>query len=312
MVPEILLSSTLWLAAWLTPYQTTPIPAEMMCGTQRVAVRVDQDEARVTVAGRTFVMKQVPAASGAKYEVEGGTRTSYWSRGQNATLVVDGKTYPECTPAGGTSKPAAFRASGNEPGWTLQISGNTLTLVTEYGAKTTTVRLPKMESVADGRRYAGSAEGRVVTATVYERICRDPMTGMPHPNTVEVNIDGTVLNGCGGNPGALVQGVTWVVQSVGGSPIVPKSRATVTFGADGMVSGSSSCNSYRGSYTITGEGLTIGQTAGTRKACLPDLMAQETTFLGVLRDVRRFDLQPDGTLTLETADGRTIVATKGK
>ena len=43
-------------------------------------------------------------------------------------------------------------------------------------------------------------------------------------------------------------------------------------------------------------------------ACLPDLMTQETAFLGMLRDVRHFDVRPDGTLELKTADGRTIVA----
>jgi heat shock protein HslJ len=151
-----------------------------------------------------------------------------------------------------------------------------------------------------------------VSATVLDRICRDTMTGLPRPNTVEVNMDGRVLNGCGGDPGVLLQGVTWIVQSIGGSPVVPKSRATVTFGADGMVSGSSSCNSYRGPYTITGEGLTIGQTAGTLMACLPELMTQETAFLGLLRDIRHFDLRPDGTLELKTADGRTIVASRDK
>jgi heat shock protein HslJ/uncharacterized lipoprotein YbaY len=291
----------------LTPTQAKPVPLEMMCGTERVMVSAEQDAARVVIGGRTLVMKQVPAASGAKYEAEGDATTSYWSRGQNGTLVVKGNTYPECTPVA-AAKPPAFRATGNEPGWTLQISDDTLTLVTEYGAKRTTVRSATVESIPDGRRYTGTVEGRSLTATVLNRICRDTMTGMPRPNTVEVNVDGKLLSGCGGDPGALLQGAAWVVQSIGGSPVVANSRVTVTFGADGMVAGSSSCNSYRAPYTISGEGLTIGQTAGTLMACLPELMTQETAFLGVLRDVRHFDLRPDGALELKTADGRTIVA----
>ena len=123
-------------------------------------------------------------------------------------------------------------------------------------------------------------------------------------------MEGTVLHGCGGDPGALLQGAVWVVQSIAGTPVVAKSRVTVSFGPDGLVSGSSSCNSYRGPYTITGEGLTVGQTAGTLKACLPELMTQGTAFLGVLRDLRHFDIRADGTLELETADGRAIVATR--
>jgi heat shock protein HslJ/uncharacterized lipoprotein YbaY len=293
----------------LTPYQAKPVPVEMMCGTEPVMVNADKGAARVVVAGQTLLMTQVPAASGAKYEVAGDPTTSYWSRGPNGTLVVKGTTYPECTPAP-ASKAPTFRATGNEPGWKLQISADALTLVTEYGAKTTTVRSPSIEPLPDGRRYTGTADGRSVTVTVGDRVCRDTMTGLPRPNIVEVTLDATRLTGCGGDPGALLQGEIWTVQSIAGTPVAATSRVTVSFGADGLVFGTSSCNSYRGPYTIGGEGLSIGQTAGTLKACPPELMTQETAFLSVLRDVRHFDIRPDGALDLKTADGRTIVAVR--
>jgi len=54
---------------------------------------------------------------------------------------------------------------------------------------------------------------------------------------------------------------------------------TATFGADGIVSGSSGCNTYNGSYTLTGETLAIGPLGTTRMACPEPIMTQETQYL---------------------------------
>jgi heat shock protein HslJ len=105
---------------------------------------------------------------------------------------------------------------------------------------------------------------------------------MPRPNTVEVVVDGTTLEGCGGDPAALLHGQLWTVQTIDGTKLAEGSRVTMSFGQDGRVSGNSSCNTYSGKYTLTGEGLTIGQAVSTRKACLPALMQQEATFLAIL------------------------------
>ncbi len=61
-------------------------------------------------------------------------------------------------------------------------------------------------------------------------------------------------------------------------------------------------------YTLTGEGLTVSKAAGTMMACAPALMQQESLFLDVLQNVRRFDLASDGALILQTDDRRTITA----
>ena len=122
-------------------------------------------------------------------------------------------------------------------------------------------------------------------------------------------MDGATLHGCGGDPASLLIGKSWVVQRISGVPLADRSRVTLNFGADGRVSGNSSCNSYSGRYTLSGEGLTIGQTAGTMMACIAAaMMTQEKAFLDVLRGVQRFDVRSDGTLVLHTSDTRTIEA----
>jgi heat shock protein HslJ/membrane-bound inhibitor of C-type lysozyme len=276
---------------------------ELICGGERMTLRVDRRTATVTVGGRTYEMTEVRTASGAKYEVPGDRSTSFWSQGNRGTLVVAGKTLPECAPAS-----PAFTAMGNEPGWRLDIVDGRLTLVTDYGAKTTTLPTPAVETLAGGRRYAGVADGRSIAVTVRDRVCEDTMTGMPRPNAVAVTVDGTTLTGCGGDPASLLQGSPWLVRDLAGTAPVGTSRITVSFEPDGRISGHASCNRYSGEYTLTGEGLRIGMSvSSTRTACPPPLLAQEAAFLGLLASVERFELRPDGALILH-AGQRTITA----
>lgn len=291
----------------LTQTRAETIKSELMCGADRVSVAYDQGIAHVTVGGQAYEMKQVLAASGAKYEAADDPSTSFWNKGRNGTLVVKGKTYPLCTPVA-VAPSQAFSATGNEPGWRLDIVNGQLTLLTNNGATRTTLPAPKPEAIPSGRKYTASTDGRVVTAMVLDRVCHDTMTGMPRPNTVEVTIDRTILKGCGGDPAALLLGKTWVVEDIDGTPPVDNSRVTLNFGQDGRLSGNSSCNRYNGKYAITGEGLTITQTAGTMMACISAaLMAQEKMFLDMLRAVQRFEMRPDGKLVLHTGK-HTITA----
>jgi heat shock protein HslJ len=43
-------------------------------------------------------------------------------------------------------------------------------------------------------------------------------------------------------------------------------------------------------------------------ACAPALMRQEDLFLDILKNVRGFELGPDGALILRAGDGRTVTA----
>lgn len=291
----------------LTRVQAKEATTQMVCRSQRILVSVEGEVARVTVGGQTFAMHQVKTASGAKYEVEGDPSTSFWSKGTKATLIVKGKTFPECT--ADTSGSTVFSATGNEPGWRLDIAEGQLTLQADYGKTRIAMTAPRAETVPGGTKYAGTAGSHKVTVTILDRLCSDTMTGMPRPNTVEVVLDGKPLKGCGGHPAMLLSGGTWVVQSLDGAAVPEGPRATLSFGpVAGRVAGSAFCNNYTGGYTLTAEGLTFGPAAVTRKACLPDVMKQEQAFLAALQEVRRFGLSTDGLLTLYAADKPRIVA----
>lgn len=276
----------------------------LQCGDQRIAIDVDGDGVRLTVGAESFDMRPVVSASGAKYEAVGDPTTTFWSKGDRGLLEVRGQAYPECQPV----REPSFRASGNEPFWSLEISDAELTLVTHLGERRLTAPVAAPETAEGLTRYRVDAEGRALEVRIADRICADTMTGMPRPHTVVVVLDGEELAGCGGDPAKLLQGDEWSVYEIGGQPVIEGSKATLAFSADGRVSGAGSCNRFMGSYTLTGEGLTLSQMASTMMACEEGLMDQEGRYLRLLGDVSRFDLDADGALVLHTAAGETVRA----
>ena len=277
----------------------------LSCGDERVTVGFSQTALLLTVGGKTFEMRRIEAASGARYEAVEDPTTTLWNEGDRQTITVRGRTLPEC----GTGGPAGavYRGRGNEPFWSLEIAGGTTTFKTPGGIPISALT-PRAETITGGRRFVATAGDQGLTATILDRPCVDDMSGMPYPDTVIVLAGGREYRGCGGDPEELLQGAEWVVKDVNGTGPIDNSRLTLAFGSGGRVSGHASCNTYTGQYAVTGEGTTVSKMATTRKLCAPSLMAQEDRFLDVLRNVSRFEISPDGALILHTGDGRTITA----
>ena len=211
-------------------------------------------------------------------------------------------------PATGDAQGGTFtlRAHGNEPAWTLAIDA-----ALRFEAERLHVDGPALPVHADGpvRRYAAALRDRAipvaVEVAVTPGVCRDSMSGMPHPLRVEVVVGERRFRGCGGEPTALLQGSEWTVSELAGVR-VEQSAPTLRFRDDGRVGGRASCNTYHANYTLTGETLTIGRAASTRMACPPPQMAQEQRFFELLHEVRRFDVADDGSLLLIDGSGRAI------
>ena len=108
--------------------------------------------------------------------------------------------------------------------------------------------------------------------------------------------------------GVTLEGVEWELEeSIGpdGELVEVPSEvlATANF-ADARVSGSTGCNRYSGSYTITDDGaLSISDVVSTMMACLPEADAVERAMLTALDRTVRAQLGVDR-LSLIDADGR--------
>jgi heat shock protein HslJ len=202
----------------------------------------------------------------------------------------------------------AFRATGNEPSWRLDIGPTEMSLLTNFGQTRLVAPTPKAQVTGATRKYVARTDKGELTATIVDQLCVDSMSGMPHPQSVTVVTGGQTLTGCGGEPASLLQGAEWKVVSIDGKPLVAGSQATLTFAPDGSLSGQSSCNRFMSQYKLSGEGLSIASPAGTRMMCEAPLMAQEQAFLAALSSTQGFSIAADGALLLRTGDGRTIEA----
>jgi len=208
----------------------------------------------------------------------------------------------------GTGPQASFVARGQEPGWMITMDTGTISLTADFGALQ--LRFPRTapEVSADGLRYLTEADGRRLSVWIRPRVCTDVATGMPHPYQVRYELDGKGHPGCGGEPKSLLTGGEWIVETIGGAPVVDQSKATILFMEEGQVAGSASCNRFVGGYRLTGEGLSFSQMGTTMMACEEDLSLQEARFLELLQAVFRFEISPEGRLVLHTPDAQNITA----
>jgi putative lipoprotein len=96
----------------------------------------------------------------------------------------------------------------------------------------------------------------------------------------------------------------WRLVSLRGEPVrlAEKQReAHLILQPDGRLAGSGGCNQLVGSYTLDGDQLSFGRTAGTMMACPPDVMERERAFLEALSQVVRWRIRGQ---QLELLDGQ--------
>jgi len=108
-------------------------------------------------------------------------------------------------------------------------------------------------------------------------------------------------------------GTSWLVRAAdngkqGVASVLQGSRLSAAFGGDGTLSGSAGCNSYSGSYSLDGDGISVGPAAVTQKMCAqPEgVMEQEATFVAALATAATYHIEGNR-LQLRTADGALAV-----
>ncbi|HQR53999.1 MAG TPA: META domain-containing protein [Burkholderiales bacterium] len=294
----------------LKPYTALAFASELECGAEKVTIGMAGDVLRLTAGGQSFDMRPLAgaSASGSKYEAVSDPATTLWSHGDEARVMLKGRELPPCTVAG---RQPPFRATGNEPGWRLDIDATRMSLLAHNGKTRFVAPTPRAVESDGTRKYSGRHGGSDITVTISRHPCTDTMTGMPYPQSVVVVFDGETMNGCGGDPAVLLTGAEWEVTDVTGIRFADGARVTVGFGEDGKVAGTGPCNLYTAQYVLTGESLTIRKVSTTRMGCEAQTQKQEQAFLDALTKVQRFEIAADGALLLHTSDQRTITARRG-
>jgi uncharacterized membrane protein/uncharacterized lipoprotein YbaY len=185
---------------WMTAADASSFGTAMQCGGLRIEVAFEDGSMQLRIGARQWSLRQAPSGSGARYVDVVDPATEFWNKGDGGRLTLAGREYPECRPA--TAGQTVYRAVGNEPGWLLELSHDSATLVSDYGQSRVTLPVTLAEASGQHTRHLDRDGGRRLDIVVHARQCADSMSGMLYPHTVEVRVDGARLSGCGGDPGA--------------------------------------------------------------------------------------------------------------
>lgn len=172
------------------------------CSGYEFVARLGPGEMALWLPEGYVVLPQVRSASGTLYE-EG--EISFWSKGDDAMLTVVDQMYQDChlqpqrVPwEDARRRGVDFRATGNEPGWYLEIqSGKQLLFVSGYGLQRVLVPDPTEEKTDAARAYSGVSGGRELQVEILEQACADTMSGEQFSNRVVVTFDDMRYEGCG-------------------------------------------------------------------------------------------------------------------
>ena len=122
-----------------------------------------------------------------------------------------------------------------------------------------------------------------------------------------------VLASCSDDEGSdatPLEGTTWTLVTVDGTPAVASDVAAEMTFADGQVSGSTGCNTFNGSYELDGDQLSFGPLASTMMACEDALATQESTVFTILDAAESYAIDGDE-LTIESPDGSLAYRAEG-
>lgn len=203
----------------------------------------------------------------------------------------------------------AWQGGGNEPFWSVTLEADQMR-ITRLGLPDLTLAIVAEERDGDGARITAvdPAHARDAILTRNPALCRDTMSGMPHPETVTLALGKDWLTGCGGAPADLLTATPWRITEIDGAPVMAEVLLELRFDTQGKATGQGGCNGWLASYQLTGEGLVIGPVGATRMACAPALMDQEARLFDALARVTRFDMTDEGALVLLAGDARVISA----
>jgi heat shock protein HslJ/uncharacterized membrane protein len=218
---------------------------------------------------------------------------------------LEGTTW-QLTSTGGAGHPLTVRfVDGRASGFSgcnrftggFRRDGDTLTVGPLAG---TMMACPEARMALE-KGFLDGLSGKHGVAISGDRLTLTPASGAPllFQAQPEPTLEGVAWNVTGFNNGRQA-----VVSAVTGTTI------TLAF-EDGMVRGSSGCNTFRAPYTSEGNRLSIGALVTTRKACTAEgVMEQERQFLAALKTAKVWTVE-SGTLDVHRADGERVLMATG-
>lgn len=86
-------------------------------------------------------------------------------------------------------------------------------------------------------------------------------------------------------------GTNWLARTIADQTPIQGTSVFATFNQDGRVTGNDGCNNFNGSYTVSGNQLTLDPNMiSTKMACQPDINQQAAAFVTALLATTRYEL----------------------
>ena len=203
-------------------------------------------------------------------------------------------------PVGGGGISAQFTADGKVSGsagcnrytGTYTASGSNITFDPSIATTMMACPQPIMDQESAYLKMLGEAKTYSVKGDELTLTGADNTTLATYKAETQ-DLSGTSWDAVGYNNGKQA-----VVSILGGTTI------TATFNKDGSLTGNAGCNNYNGTYSVSGNQITIGPLASTRKFCnTPEgVMDQESQYLAALGTAATYQIEGN-TLELRTKDG---------
>jgi uncharacterized membrane protein len=160
------------------------------------------DTVDLHLPSRTLRLTRAESASGARFA---SAEASFWSRGSEAVVEIDGNTLSGCRSDDETSpwadargRGVRYRAVGQEPGWHIEVHPGSVSFVGDYGDTSWEGIAPALEVHPDGDRLTWRSDGDPpLELVVTDTPCFDVMSGEPFATTATVRLGSRAYTGCG-------------------------------------------------------------------------------------------------------------------
>lgn len=281
--------------------------AHFACGAEHVVATPTTGGITLRRRGEEITMRQVPAASGARYEAQSEVGTwSFHDRGDRALLGLGQMRFPECERLDGPPV-SRHRALGHEPAWVLDIAGDAARLRLGFEGREVAVRLGPAER-REGVRLRQSLPGEPALRVEFRPgPCADTMADMTFAEHVRVVTPEAMLAGCGSTPEARLTGAPWTIERIGATNAPGPRAVTLHFEGEGpeggAMGGQGPCNTYRGQWSMLDGRLRFGPVASTMMACGEAEMAQERALFDLLAGTVAHRFTENGALVIEGPGG---------
>lgn len=164
-----------------------------------IVVDIQPETAWLFLPGQTVALPHIRTGSGSKYS---NGAITFWNKGGEALLALPGEKNYRCQENRARTiweeaklRGVDFRATGNEPGWHLEIGPDKILLVSAYGQQRETFPIPV--PVSDQATRQTTYRTGDLEILLQARTCRDSMSGESFETTVTLTRPALTLKGCG-------------------------------------------------------------------------------------------------------------------